>query len=101
MPQPYSYDLRQKVIQAIELDGMSQRRASVDLIEKWWIQVKERFPHIRQLVINQDNGPENHSRRTQFMQRVVTFAHQSQLNIQLAYDPPYHSKYSITKSCQD
>ena len=29
MPRPYSYDLRQKVIQAIELDGMSQRRASV------------------------------------------------------------------------
>ena len=29
MPQPYSYDLRQKVLQAIELGGMSQRQASV------------------------------------------------------------------------
>ena len=66
----------------------------VDLVEQWWAQVKERFPHIRHLVINQDNGPENHSRRTQFMQRIVTFAHQSQLNIQLAYYPPYHSKYN-------
>jgi transposase len=28
MPKPYSYDLRQKVIQAIELDGMSQNRAA-------------------------------------------------------------------------
>ena len=29
MPQPYSYDLRQKVIQAIELDGMSQNQAAM------------------------------------------------------------------------
>lgn len=28
MPKPYSYDLRQKVIQAIELDGMSKSEAS-------------------------------------------------------------------------
>jgi hypothetical protein len=66
----------------------------VDLIEQWWQQVKDRFAHIRTLVINQDNGPENHSRRTQFMHRIVTFAHQSQLKLQLAYYPPYHSKYN-------
>ena len=66
----------------------------VDLIEQWWEQVKDRFTHIRKLVINQDNGPENHSRRTQFMHRIVAFAHQSQLNLQLAYYPPYHSKYN-------
>lgn len=80
----------------------------VDLIEQWWKQVKDRFAHIHarvagriilpaiseQLVINQDNGPENHSRRTQFMHRIVAFAHQSQLNLQLAYYPPYHSKYN-------
>jgi transposase len=28
MPKPYSYDLRQKVIQAIELDGMSKTEAA-------------------------------------------------------------------------
>ena len=28
MPRPYSYDLRHKVIQAIELDGMSQNQAA-------------------------------------------------------------------------
>ena len=28
MPQPYSYDLRQKVIQAIELDGLNKSEAS-------------------------------------------------------------------------
>lgn len=29
MPKPYSYDLRQKVIQAIELGGMSQNQAAI------------------------------------------------------------------------
>jgi transposase len=66
----------------------------VDQIEKWWQQNQERFTHIRKLLINQDNGPENHSRRTQFMKRMVAFAHQSKLNIYLAYYPPYHSKYN-------
>ncbi|WP_219904673.1 ISAzo13 family transposase [Stenomitos frigidus] len=66
----------------------------VDLLEAWWQQAKDRFAHIHVLVINQDNGPENHFRRTQFMQRLVTFAHQAQLKLQLAYYPPYHSKYN-------
>ena len=66
----------------------------VDLLEQWWSLVKNRFDHIHKLVINQDNGPENHSRRTQFMHRIVTFAQQSQLNLKLAYYPPYHSKYN-------
>ncbi len=29
MPKPYSYDLRQKVIQAIELDGLKKSEASL------------------------------------------------------------------------
>lgn len=66
----------------------------VDRLEDWWNQVKERFTHVHTLVINQDNGPENHSGRTQFMHRLVQFARQAQLTIQLAYYPPYHSKYN-------
>lgn len=66
----------------------------IDILEQWWAQEKHRFSHIQKLVINQDNGPESHSRRTQFMHRIVTFAQQAQLNIQLAYYPPYHSKYN-------
>lgn len=31
----------------------------VDLLEDWWLRVKERFADIRKIVINQDNGPEN------------------------------------------
>ena len=41
----------------------------VDCLEDWWQQVKAQFPQIHRWVINVDNGPENHSRRTQFMQQ--------------------------------
>ena len=51
------------------------------------------------LVINLDNGPENHSRRTQFMQRIVEFARQTNLTVRLAYYPPYHSKYNSVERC--
>lgn len=61
----------------------------VDLLENWWETVKDRFHQIKTLVINQDNGPENNSRRTQFMKRIVDFSTSSQLNLQLAYYPPY------------
>jgi transposase len=44
--------------------------------------------------MHQDNGPENHSRRTQFMKRIVEFAHRHCVNIRLAYYRPYHSKYN-------
>lgn len=66
----------------------------VDVLEQWWNTVKERFTQIRTLLINQDNGGENSSRRTQFMKRLVEFAHRHQLHIRLAYYPPYHSKYN-------
>ena len=68
--------------------------AIVDGLEDWWQQVKARFPHIHRWVINVDNGPEHHSRRTQFMARLVTLAQREQITIQLAYYPPYHSKYN-------
>ncbi len=66
----------------------------VDCLAQWWESVRERFAHIRTLVINQDNGPENHSRRTQFLKRIVEFAQKYHLNIRLAYYPPYYSKYN-------
>ncbi len=71
----------------------------VDILESWWETVKYRFAHIQKLVINQDNGPENHSRRTQFMKRIVDFSISSQLTLQLAYYPPYHSKYNPIERC--
>ena len=68
--------------------------AIVDCLEAWWRQVKTQFPHIRCWLINADNGPENHSRRTQFMARLVALAQREQITIHLAYYPPYHSKYN-------
>ena len=64
----------------------------VDCLGRWWEVVHERFAHITTLVINLDNGPENHSRRTQFMRRIVDFAHDTSLTMRMAYSPPYHSK---------
>jgi transposase len=71
----------------------------VDRIAQWWETVRERFAHITTLVINLDNGPENHSRRTQFMQRLVEFVHQYRVRVRLAYYPPYHSKYNPIERC--
>jgi Rhodopirellula transposase DDE domain len=70
-----------------------------DCLERWWEAVRPQCPYITTLVINLDNGPENHSRRTQFMQRMVTFAQQTGLTIRLAYYPPYHSKYNPIERC--
>jgi len=70
-----------------------------DILESWWESVKHRFSHIEKLVINQDNGPENHSRRSQFMRRMIDFTESSKLDIQLAYYPPYHSKYNPIERC--
>jgi hypothetical protein len=68
-----------------------------DRLEQWW--ERERFASITTLVVNLDNGPENHSRRTQFLYRMVQFAHNSGLRVRLAYYPPYHSKYNALERC--
>jgi transposase len=46
-----------------------------------------------------DNGPENHSRRSQFIYRLVLWAQATQLTIELVYYPPYHSKYNPIERC--
>jgi len=66
----------------------------LDCLCDFWSLVRERFPHVRVLLINQDNGGENHSRRTQFMKRITEFVDEFQVIVQLAYYPPYHSKYN-------
>jgi Rhodopirellula transposase DDE domain len=71
----------------------------VDVLERWWRKNRKRFPRVDTLVINQDNGPEIHSRRTQFLKRMVQFAREYALLIRLAYYPPYHSKYNAIEHC--
>ena len=70
-----------------------------DCLQQWWDRAKERHGHIRQLVINLDNGPEVSSSRTQFMKRMVAFADRNDLAIVLVYYPPYHSKYNPIERC--
>lgn len=70
-----------------------------DCLQQWWDTNQDRYAHIRQLVINLDNGPENSSFRTQFMKRMVEFADRNDLEIVLVYYPPYHSKYNPIERC--
>jgi hypothetical protein len=53
----------------------------------------ERF-HPEGLRIDGDNGPENHSHRTQFIKRRVDFVEAHHVNVRLIDYPPYHSKYN-------
>ena len=70
-----------------------------DCLVQWWEAVRTRFADITLLVIQLDNGPETHSRRTQFMWRLVDFVQRYGIGVQLAYYPPYHSKYNPIERC--
>ena len=73
--------------------------AWVDSLERFWQHEGHRFSSTRQLLLNLDNGPENSSRRTQFIARLVQFAQQTGLILTLAYYPPYQSKYNRIERC--
>jgi hypothetical protein len=71
----------------------------LDCLKRWWELVRANYPHIRQLVIYLDNGPNNNGTRTQFLKRMIEFADWSGLQIRLVYYPPYHSKYNPIERC--
>jgi hypothetical protein len=70
-----------------------------DSLELWWTNRQAAHPQVRRLLINLDNGPEIGSSRTQFMKRLVEFSDRHQLTLELAYYPPYHSKYNRIERC--
>ena len=70
-----------------------------DCLQQWWDANQSQYAHVKQLVINLDNGPNNSSFRTQFMKRMVEFADRNNLEIVLVYYPPYHSKYNPIERC--
>jgi len=70
-----------------------------DVLESWWLRERARFPQVRRLLINQDNGPENSTRRTQYVKRLAGFASMQGLEVRLACYPPYHSKYNPIERC--
>jgi hypothetical protein len=75
----------------------SQSRVTADFMVD---RLEEKLPQWKQdyalhtLVINADNGPESSGRRTQWLKRLVALSDAHQVTIQLAYYPPYHSKYN-------
>jgi hypothetical protein len=71
----------------------------VDVVQMWWQGARGRFPKVRKLLVNQDNGPENSSRRTQYVKRLAAFAEASGVEVRLACYPPYHSKYNPIERC--
>ncbi len=74
-------------------------RIVADNLQQWWSQRKAVHPHIRKLMIDLDNAPEVSSRRTQFMKRLTQFADKHNMEIELVYYPPYHSKYNAIERC--
>ena len=70
-----------------------------DCLELWWTNRQAAHPGVRRLLIDLDNGPEIGSSRTQFMKRLVEFSDRHRLTLELAYYPPYHSKYNLIERC--
>ena len=66
----------------------------VDCLRNFWRLLRFSFPKVTTLLLNLDNGPENNSRRSQFMARLTHLADECGLTIRLAYYPPYYSKYN-------
>lgn len=71
----------------------------VDRLEVFWESNRARFASVGTLLLLLDNGPENHSRRTQFISRLVGLVDRIGITIKLAYYPPYHSKYNPVERC--
>lgn len=70
-----------------------------DCLELWWTNRRAVYPAVRRLLIDLDNGPQIASSRTQFMKRLVEFSDRHLLTLELAYYPPYHSKYNRVERC--
>ena len=81
--------------------GRSRETADfiADALNQWWLRRRAAHPGVQRLMIELDNGPEISSARTQFLKRLVEFADQHQLEIELVYFPPYHSKYNPIERC--
>jgi len=71
----------------------------VDRIEELYPKLLEICPELDTLVINADNGCESSGRRTQWLKRLRELSDRLGITIELAYYPPYHSKYNPIERC--
>jgi len=71
----------------------------VDCLSDWWHDHRAEYRQITTLAINLDSGGATRSNRTQFIKRMVSFARQAQLCLELIYYPPYHSTYNPIERC--
>lgn len=65
----------------------------IDCLESIWPEIEQKC-NLHTIVINSDNGPECNSHRTQYIKRIVDLAVDKDIKVDLAYYPPYHSKYN-------
>lgn len=80
-----------------------------DTLQLCWTHVRDRFAHVKRLVIYMDSrpnnssymdsGPNNSGRRTRFFKRMVQFADWSGFEVRLIYYPPYHGKHNPVEHC--
>jgi len=71
----------------------------VDRLEELYPKLLEKCPELETLVINADNGCESSGQRTQWLKRLQDFSEYYGVKIELAYYPPYHSKYNPIERC--
>lgn len=86
-------DLTDNTVDLKFIESKATADFMVDAIQDFW--TKKGYAKSKErLVVFADNGPENSSRRTQFMKRIIEFSAQNDVNVLLVYYPPYHSKYN-------
>ena len=71
-----------------------------DRLEQWWQGNRERYPRIRQVLLDLDNGPEIRRQPPQPV-HLLSLVRSSKrpTDSELIYYPPYHSKYNPIERC--
>lgn len=88
-------DLKTKKVQVYCTTNNSTADFKVDCLEEYLKKRLEANPNIKKMLIFLDNGPENSSRRKLWKLRIIELAIKYNIEIELVYYPPYHSKYNI------
>ena len=88
-------DLKTKEVKLYCTTSNSTADFKVDSIEEYLKQKLIVNPNINKLMIFLDNGPENSSSRKLWKYRIIKLAVKYNIEIELVYYPPYHSKYNM------